>query len=129
LHVADVASGSTLTVEPPAGAEGFEARGAFSPAGDTLAVAVTLGEGPDADRRLGLIDLDTGRIDLVDGATVATPYVFIDWAPSGDTVFIAGGQDADQRQLVAYRIGDPAATVVDVAVGDFYDMAAFEIET
>ncbi|MGZ8632019.1 MAG: hypothetical protein ACXWZF_13810 [Actinomycetota bacterium] len=129
LLVTDVADGGELTISPPAGAAGFEAfQGAFSPDGTTLAVAAILGEDPDADRRLALIDLDTGRIELVDGATVATPYVFIDWAPSGDTVFIAGGQDADHRQLVAYRIGDPRATVVDVRVGDFYGMAAFQVE-
>ena len=129
LHLYDVVDGSTRMLSPPAGAVGFEAfQGAFSPDGRTLAVAALLGEGPDADRGLALVDVDTGRIELVDGATVATPSVFIDWAPSGDTVFIAGGQDAGRRRLVAYRIGDATATVLDVKVGDFYGMAAFQLE-
>jgi hypothetical protein len=42
-------------------------------------------------------------------------------------VYIAGGQTGGPRQLVAYRMGAPTATVVDVAVGDFYGMAAYEL--
>jgi hypothetical protein len=128
LHVTDVAAGTTTTIEPPAGAAGFEAlQGAFSPDGTTLAVALRLGEGRDADRQLALVDVPIGSIDDVDGATVPTPYVFVDWDPSGDTVYLAGGQQGGRRSLVAYRPGDPAASVVDVAVGDFYGMAAYEV--
>lgn len=124
--VKNFGTGGTTTIQPPAGSTGFEAlRGAFSPDASTLAVAVRLGEGEDAARQLALIDVDTGGITLVDEATVTTPYVFIDWAPSGDTVFITGGQLAGHRQIVAYRIGDASAKLVDVAVGDFYGMAAF----
>jgi len=126
LNVRDLGSGGTLTIDPPVGATGFEAlRGAFSPDGSILAVAVRLGDGEDADRQLALIDASSGRTTVVEGGTVATPYVFIDWAPSGETVFITGGQDAGSRRIVEYRIGDDAAHVIDVSVGDFYGMATF----
>jgi hypothetical protein len=126
LHIADLASGGRLTVEPPAGATGFEAlHGAFSPDGSTLAVAVRLGDGEEADRQLALIDVRTGQLTLVEGAIVPTPYVFVDWAPSGTTVFITGGQHGGRRQVIEYRIGDKAAHVLDIAVGDFYGMAVF----
>jgi len=130
LNMKDLDSGGgVLTVEPPAGATGFEAlRGAFSPDRRTLAVAVCLGRGEDADRQLALIDVRSGRMRLVDGATVPTPYVFIDWAPSGDSVFITGGQHAAPRQIVEYRLGEATASVVDVSVGDFYGMAAFRAD-
>jgi hypothetical protein len=130
LSMKDLDTGETLTVEPPAGATGFEAlRGAFSPDRRTLAVAVCLGHGEDADRRLALIDVRSGRMTLVDGATVPTPYVFIDWAPSGESVFITGGQNAGPRQIVQYRIGDDTAHVLDVSVGDFYGVAAFRSDS
>ena len=130
LHIADLASGGHLTVEPPAGATGFEALyGAFSPDGSTLAVAVRLGDGEEADRQLALIDVRTGQLTLVEGATVPTPYVFIDWAPSGGTVFITGGQLGGHRQVIEYRIGDVAARVLDVTVGDFYGVAVFRAMT
>jgi hypothetical protein len=129
LHVADLASGGRLTVEPPAIATGFEAlHGALSPDGSTLAVAVRLGDGQDAGRQLALIDVRTGQLTLVEGAIVPTPYVFVDWAPSGQTVFITGGQHGGDRQVIEYRIGEPAAHIIDVAVGDFFGMAAFESE-
>jgi hypothetical protein len=126
LHVADLASGGRLTIEPPAGATGFEAlRGAFSPGDSTLAVAVRLGDGEDAGRQLALIDVRSGQMALVEGAIVPTPYVFIDWAPSGETVFITGGQHGGNRQVVEYRIGEAAGHVLSVNVGDFYGMAVF----
>ena len=76
-----------------------------------------------------LIDLATGRIDLVNEAIVPTPYVFLDWAPSGDTVYLTGGQLAgrrpDRRILDRRCLG----AVLDVSVGDFYGMAAFQAST
>ncbi len=130
LNVKDMSSGEALIAEPPVGATGFEAlHGAFSPDGRTLAVAFRLGDGEEAGRQLALIDVDTGRTTVVDEATVPTPYVFIDWAPSGDTVFITGGQLAGRRQIVEYRVGEAEAHVLDVSVGDFYGMATFRDAT
>jgi hypothetical protein len=129
LHIKDLRSGGTMTVQPPAGATGFEAlQGRFSPDGSTLAVAVSLGDGEDAGRQLALIDVGTGRITIVDEAIVPTPYVFIDWMPSGGTVYITGGQLAGHRQIVEYTLGDAAAHVLDVTVGDFFGMAAYQAE-
>lgn len=126
LHLTDLGSGRRLTMGPPAGATGFEAtHGAFSPDGNTLAVAVRLGDGEEAARQLALIDIRTGQVTLVEGATVPTPYVFIDWTPSGETVFITGGQLGGHRQVIQYRIGDAAGQVLDVTVGDFYGVAVF----
>jgi hypothetical protein len=128
LAVKDERTGTAITVRPPVDATGFDALyGAFSPDGRTLAVAVRLGDGEEAERQLALIEVDTGRLTLVEGASVPTPYVFIDWTPAGDTVFITGGQLAGHRQIVEYRVGDAAAHVLDVAVGDFYGMAAFQV--
>lgn len=128
LALKDERTGTAITVQPPAGATGFEALdGAFSPDGRTLAVAVRKGDGEEADRQLALIDVASGGIAVVDGASVPTPYVFIDWTPAGDSVFITGGQLARHRQIVEYRVGDAAAHVLDVAVGDFYGMAAFQV--
>jgi hypothetical protein len=121
------ATGREIVVPAPAGTVGFEAlQGAFSPDGATLAVAVHVDPGPDADRQLALIDVATGRLTLVDDATVDTGYVFIDWTPSGGSVFITGGQDAERRRVVEYRIGDVAADVIDVQVGSFYGMAVVD---
>jgi hypothetical protein len=126
LHLADLAFGSRLMIDPPAGVTGFEAlRGAFSPDGSTLAVAARLGDGEDAARQLALIDVKSGQITLVVGAIMPTPYVFIDWTPSGDTVFITGGQHGGDRQIVEYQLGDPVAHALDVEVGDFFGMAVF----
>jgi hypothetical protein len=54
--------------------------------------------------------------------------VFIDWTPSGGTVYITGGQLAGHRQIVEYTVGDAAAHVLDVTVGDFFGMAAYRAE-
>jgi hypothetical protein len=54
------------------------------------------------------IDLRTGQLRS-EGATVPTPYVFIDWAPSGGTVFITGGNKGTVDRRVP--IGDAAAQV------------------
>jgi hypothetical protein len=127
LHAADFASGERLTIDAPAGATGFEAlRGAVSPDGSTLAVAVRLGDGESAERQLALVDIGTGQTALVPGATVPTPYVFIDWAPSGAAVYITGGQHGGRRQVIEYRIGDTMAHTLDVQVGDFFGMAVFQ---
>jgi hypothetical protein len=127
LNVRDMSSGEGLIAEPPAGATGFEAlHGAFSPDGRVLAVAVRLGDGEEAARQLALIDVGTGRITLADETTVPTPYVFIDWSPSGDAVFIAGGQLAGRHRIVEYGVDDAEARVIDVRVGDFYGMATFQ---
>ena len=65
LHLADLASGARLEAELPAGATGFEAlRGAFSPDDGTLAVAVRLGDGENAERQLALVDVRTGQLTL-----------------------------------------------------------------
>jgi hypothetical protein len=127
VHITDFGTGEDVVVPSPPGTSGFEAlQGAFSPDGTTLAVALRLNAGSDADRQLGLIDVVTGSMTLVDNATVDTGYVFIDWAPSGRSVFITGGQVA-QRRVVEYRIGEAAAEVVHVEVGDFYGMAVVDV--
>jgi hypothetical protein len=127
IHVTDRADGSDLVVSPPAGTVGFEAlHGAFSPDGTTLAVALRLGGGPEAPRQLGLIDVATGEVRAVDGTRVDTPYVFVDWSPSGRSVYLTGGQIA-ARRIVGYVVGEPAGAAVPVRVGDFYGMAVVPV--
>ena len=64
----------------------------------------------------------TGDLEVVDGTTVEPGYVYVDWSPSGDAVFISGGSEI--RQLVEYRPAEGEARGIPLEVGQFYGMAA-----
>jgi hypothetical protein len=50
-------------------------------------------------------------------------YHFVDWSPSGESVFITGGERFEERQLVEYLPEDRIVRTVPAEVGDFYDLA------
>jgi hypothetical protein len=64
----------------------------------------------------------TRELDIVDGTNVEAGYVFVDWSPSGDAAYIAGGQA--NRQLIRYDLAEDEAKAIRVDVGPFYGMAA-----
>jgi hypothetical protein len=124
LRMTDVRTGARRVVDAP-GDLAFEPWAArFSPDGSLLGIPVRArGAGP-TDRRLALVDVDRAEAWLVDGSRVPFGYTFVAWSRSGDHVFITGGERFRDRVLVAYRLGDRRASVIDVEVGDFYDAAA-----
>jgi hypothetical protein len=122
LRLTDARTGSSRTVPAPDGLRFAPWHAAVSPDGARLAVAVHESEAWQAPRRLALVDLESGETEVVEGSSVPGGYTFVVW--SGDHVFITGGERFRPRSLVAYRLGDPRASVLDVAVGDFYGAAA-----
>lgn len=123
LHVTDVVTGEQVEVSPPPGTYLFEPYlGAFSPDGTRIAVPVHTDRRPAIRRlQLGLVDPRAGTATSVAG-TAVEGYVFVDWSPSGETVFISGG--FAERTLIEYRLGTEIATRLRVEVGAFYGMAA-----
>ena len=77
----------------------------------------------DPKWRLALVDVEEGIATMVQGPTLQG-YVFVDWSPSGTTVFITGGDRFKQRTILEYRLGTASARRLPVKVGDFYGMAA-----
>jgi hypothetical protein len=124
LHITNVVTGGARAVAPPEGFVAFDCwSGVFSPDGTLLAVPVTTGRGPEAERTLALVDVERGVARTVAGSGVEPPYVYIAWASSGESVFVSGGERYDRR-ILEYRLGDGGAVSLPVEVGDFYGMAA-----
>jgi hypothetical protein len=124
LHVTNVRAGSDRLVAVPAGFVAFDCpRGAFSPTGDFLAIAMRSSRLLDSPRTLVLVDLDTGERDVVEGSTVGPDYVFVAWSRGGERVFVSGAR-GDRRELVEYRPGAARATPLQLDVAPFYGMAA-----
>jgi hypothetical protein len=122
-NVRDFRTGDSMSVGCPPGTHGFDGlQGAFSPDGSTLALSLRIDWGPDARRALALIDVETGRLDVVDGTNVSAGYHFVAWSADGESVFLTGG--VDEREIVEYRPAEGTARRLDVAVGDFYGIAA-----
>ncbi len=125
-HITDFASGTDREIPLPSGIFGFHAyEGAFSPDGSRLAlVGLTEESYARADLQLVLVDVATVEAGAIEGTVVRPAYNFVDWSAGGDSVFITGGGVGERRQLIEYRPGDRTVGVIDVEVGDFYDMAA-----
>ena len=124
VHVTDVATGRDSEIFPPPDSVGFRAHeGEFSPDGRTIAVPVCTDDRPRPTCELGLIDLRTGTTTSPKG-TETHDYIFIEWAPSGGTVFISGGERLEKRFLIQYQLGSTAGLRLPIDVGDFYGMAA-----
>jgi hypothetical protein len=124
LHITNVVTGLDDVVDAP-GAYAFDQlRGAFSPDGRTIGLPVLTDRHPASSRsELALVSVETGAATVVEGTEVHG-YVFVDWSPSGETVFITGGDRFENRTIMAYRLGDDRAKELPVTVGDFYGMAA-----
>jgi hypothetical protein len=127
LHVTNVTTGKEIEVRSPAGTVGFEGySGVFSPDGKLIAVPVR-GDPRRATQdprwQLALVDVGAETATLVKGAT-AHGYVFLDWSPSGETVFMSSGIRFQERTIVEYRLGAASARRLPVKVGDFFGMAA-----
>lgn len=122
LRLTDARTGDSRTVPAPDGLRFGPWYAALSPDGKRLAVAVHESAAWQAPRRLALVDLESGTARAVSGSTVPGGYTFVVWWR--DHVFITGGERFKPRTLVGYRVGDPRAEPIDVAVGDFYGAAA-----
>jgi hypothetical protein len=119
LRLTDVRAGGRRELAAPPGVRVEVGLAAFSPDGRWLAVPVA-GDG----HQLALVDVAGGGVRVVPGSRVPPGYTFVDWSADGREVFITGGERLRRRTIVAYRLGDPRARQLDVAVGDFYGMAA-----
>lgn len=125
LHVTNAVTGDEVEVSPPAGTYRFEPYlGAFSPDGSQFAVAVHTDPGPTTGKlQLALVKTGAGTATRVLGTDVEG-YVFVDWSPSGEAVFISGGERFEDRILIEYQLGEESGKRISVDVGDFYGMAA-----
>jgi len=124
-HITDFSSGADRVVPMPEGVFELQAyEGAFSPDGTGLAlVGLTDKDFDQANGQLVLVDVETGEAEAIAGATVPPVYHFIDWSPSGESVFITGGEKSEERQLVQYVPIEGTVRTVPADVGDFFDMA------
>jgi hypothetical protein len=125
LRLTDASSGARREVAAPPGVR-FEVWTAqFSPDGRRLAVAVRRhGAGRRAAGRLALIDVARGAASVVADSTVPAGYTLVAWSADGRHVFITGGERFRPRTIAAHHLGTARARTLDVAVGDFYDVAA-----
>jgi hypothetical protein len=125
-HITDFSSGSDRVIPLPEGIYHFQGyEGAFSPDGSALAlVGLTEQEFARADGQLVVVDVASGQAEAVPGAVVRPVYHFVDWSPSGESVFLTGGARSEQRQVVEYVPKGGIVRVLPTEVGDFFDMAA-----
>jgi hypothetical protein len=125
-HITDFSSGRDQVIPLPPGIFHFQGyEGSFSPDGTRLAlIGLTDQRFPRADGQLVVVDVETAEAEAVQGTVVQLGYNFVDWAGSGESVFITGGERFAQRQLIEYRPKDDTVRHLPVEIGDFYDMAA-----
>ena len=128
LILTDFAAGEQRRIRAPRGLVFAAFQAAFSPDGATLAVPVLEAGGgwrsySTHDRELALVSLEGGETEIVADSTVSAGYVLTAWSPAGDRVFMTGGGRSAAREIVAYGVGEARARVLDVKIGDFYDIA------
>jgi Tol biopolymer transport system component len=123
LHVTNVVTGDEVEVSTPPGTYGFEPyTGVFSPDGRVIAVTVHTDARPTTrELQLVLVDAGAGTTTLVQGTAVEGD-VFVDWSPSGESVFISSG--VAKRSIIEYQVSADTTRRLPVEVGAFYGMAA-----
>jgi hypothetical protein len=125
LRLTDVRTGARRDVPVPRGFRFEVWEAAFSPDGRQLAAPVRRrGAGERAPQRLALIDRASGTARVVPRSRVVPGYTLVAWSATGRHVFITGGERFGARAISAYRLGTARARALQVAVGDFYDIAA-----
>jgi hypothetical protein len=123
LQLTNVVTGEGVEITSPSGTYGFQAyAGAFSPDGKSIAVPVYADSRLTNQWKLALVDAEAGTAMPVEG-TAVEGYVFVDWSPSGETVFISSGQFLD-RIIIEYQLSTATTRRLPVDVGQFYGMAA-----
>jgi hypothetical protein len=132
LILTDFAAGDQRRIPAPHGLALVAPEASFSPDRAILAVPVKDAGGggrsfSSYDRQLALVSLETGDVRIVPDSAVSPGYVFTAWSPDGDEVFITGGERHAPRDLIAYRLGDDRARVLNVEIGDFYDVATTNV--
>jgi hypothetical protein len=97
LLLYDTASQTTTRIDGPTTANGFFGGGAFSPDGTTLAAFAATSRPANVDPavKLSIIDVEAGRVNLVEnsGVAVGEPYGYAAWSLSGDWLIFGGLQD------------------------------------
>ena len=121
LTITRVPDGSPRRIAAPDGAPGFIGGGAFSPAGDQLAVFVDrVPEAYNPGGRLVIVTVPTGEATPIVASTVrfGEPFGFATWSPDGNWVYF-GGLSA---QLKAHYRDTPDA--VDLRLPAYYSVVA-----
>ncbi len=115
VRVLDLASGRTTQVMLPGG--GSAARGAFSPDGGLLALAVSIGNGGDggaAAIRLEVASVPGGRLAVVPGTWASSDALSGFGWPAGDDSLVVELSFMTKVQVAAWQPGRsrPAVAVV-----------------
>jgi hypothetical protein len=114
LLLTDTSTGQTTRVDSPVPGNGFYGGGAFSPDGSQLAVFIATNRGSvNPAARLGIVDVDSGRLRMIDESDVPVgeSYGYASWSPSGDWLFF----DALSQNVRALRRGSDEARELHLA--------------
>jgi hypothetical protein len=114
LQLTDLASGVTRRISSPLGF-GFDMRGGFSAGGRRLAAfARTNSGGYNPETRLALIDVATGSLRLVPGATIeiGEGVAWAQWLPGTDRLMVGGNsRETGSGKWIANHFLVDAATL------------------
>jgi len=112
LQVTDPATGATRQIRNPLGL-GFDFGGAFSPDGRQLAAfAMTNPGNYNPETRLALIDVATGSLQLVSGATIniGDSLAWAQWLPGSRQLIVGGTSDNGGLSQANHFLVDSASS-------------------